>query len=481
MSRTRTARSSVRPASLTPLLGLTLLLAGCGQGTQTNAAHPVAGPVAGTADQHAQPGTYQTQKAARPAQTPEAGTPDPTTYLSATLPRPGLSAQSVNKDIPVVLVHGLGGFGRDEFLGHHYWGGLYDTQERLRAEGYQVYSASIGPISSNWDRAAELYAQIKGGCVDYGAAHSTAAGHTRSDPAKCYPGFYPAWDAQHPVNLIGHSMGGPTTLMLLNLLEDGSPADADGQNLYAGGRMGWVRSAMTVSGANSGSPAADNLLNTIPFLKDLLLSFAGAAGVTGNVGASVYNFDLGQWGITRQPGDTFKTYTERAFDPNNALWRTNDQAGYDLRVEGAAAMNRRIGGLPRGTRLFSWATADTYAGLLTGWQYPNVTMNPVMNITAYPYAWPLPPGLGNMTGKSALGTVTYDQTWWKNDGLVPMKVQHAPLGQPSEAYAAQPTRPGHWYTLGTLNGSDHIDIIGLFGLKDVTPFFRNQVTFLNSQ
>ncbi|MFC6659765.1 hypothetical protein [Deinococcus multiflagellatus] len=62
-------------------------------------------------------------------------------------------------------------------------------------------------MSSNWDRAAELYAQIKGGCVDYGAAHAAQHGHARTDSAKCYPGFYPQWDAAHPVNLLGHSMG----------------------------------------------------------------------------------------------------------------------------------------------------------------------------------------------------------------------------------------------------------------------------------
>jgi triacylglycerol lipase len=30
---------------------------------------------------------------------------------------------------------------------------------------HQVMTAAVGPISSNWDRAVELYYQIKGGCA----------------------------------------------------------------------------------------------------------------------------------------------------------------------------------------------------------------------------------------------------------------------------------------------------------------------------
>lgn len=45
--------------------------------------------------------------------------------------------------------------------------------------GYEVYTATVGPIVSNWDRACELYAYIKGGRVDYGKIHSEKYGHSR--------------------------------------------------------------------------------------------------------------------------------------------------------------------------------------------------------------------------------------------------------------------------------------------------------------
>ena len=57
-----------------------------------------------------------------------------------------------------------------------------------------VATAVVGPFSSNWDRAVELFYQIKGGCVDYGAAHAAANNHYEKPEAvyhngrTCYPG-----------------------------------------------------------------------------------------------------------------------------------------------------------------------------------------------------------------------------------------------------------------------------------------------------
>ena len=36
----------------------------------------------------------------------------------------------------------------------------------------KVFEVSVGPISSNWDRAIEVFYQLKGGQVDYGKGHS---------------------------------------------------------------------------------------------------------------------------------------------------------------------------------------------------------------------------------------------------------------------------------------------------------------------
>ncbi|WP_221088692.1 esterase/lipase family protein [Deinococcus aquaedulcis] len=416
--------------------------------------------------------------AATPTPPEPTATPAPMTDLSRTYPGGrGMTAQVLDKSVPLILVHGLGGFGRDEALGLRYWGGLLDVQEDLRAQGYRVFTASLGPVSSNWDRAAELYAQIKGGCVDYGAAHAAQHGHARTDSTKCYPGFYPQWDANHPVNLLGHSMGGQTARTLVKLLDDGHPVNAGSGGLFTGGRAGWVRSVMTVSSPNSGSPAADTLQAAVPMFKNLILAFAASVGAA-DPENFVYNFDLGQWGLSRAPGERFSTYQNRVFA--SRVWTSKDQAAWDLGPDGAAELNRWLG-RSRTTRYFSWETNATTPGLLSGWHYPNLTMNPVLSAVAFPYAPPLNPGLGNIGGRSPGGAVTYDRSWWANDGIVPGKSMNAPLNESSVAYSGGATLPGTWYRLGRVNGYDHIDITGNLSFRDVKAFYRNQAAFLANQ
>ena len=80
-------------------------------------------------------------------------------------------------DDPVVFVHGLMGWGERAGLNSvlPYWGMTTGSLTAyLNSLGYETYSATVGPISSAWDRACELYAQLTGTTVDYGAAHSAA-------------------------------------------------------------------------------------------------------------------------------------------------------------------------------------------------------------------------------------------------------------------------------------------------------------------
>ena len=79
-----------------------------------------------------------------------------------------------------------------------YWGGFTDLERSLNRRGCKVVTAAVGPFSSVWDRAVELFYQIKGGTVDYGKEHSARHGHARF--GRTFPGLYPAWDAQHPVS-----------------------------------------------------------------------------------------------------------------------------------------------------------------------------------------------------------------------------------------------------------------------------------------
>lgn len=83
---------------------------------------------------------------------------------------------------PFVFVHGMFGWG--DAIGIDkvapYWGATTgNLMDFLTSCKYECYSASVGPVSSAWDNACELYAQLMGTRVDYGEAHSKAHGHER--------------------------------------------------------------------------------------------------------------------------------------------------------------------------------------------------------------------------------------------------------------------------------------------------------------
>ena len=102
--------------------------------------------------------------------------------------------KTLNKE-PFIFIHGLNGWGGAEGINGimPYWGATTgDLMIFLKQNGYECYSASVGPISSAWDRACELYAQLIGSTVDYGIAHSEANGHDRFGRTY-YTALVPDW------------------------------------------------------------------------------------------------------------------------------------------------------------------------------------------------------------------------------------------------------------------------------------------------
>jgi triacylglycerol lipase len=140
---------------------------------------------------------------------------------------PGIPEPNQRNEYPLVLVHGWIGWDRDELGGYKYWGGKQDLQEHLtNVKHYETHTAAVGPISSNWDRACELYAYLKGGRVDYGAAHAAKYGHDRF--GRVYPGILRDWGTpgkHQKIHLITHSMGGQTARQLIQLLAEGDAAE----------------------------------------------------------------------------------------------------------------------------------------------------------------------------------------------------------------------------------------------------------------
>jgi triacylglycerol lipase len=371
-------------------------------------------------------------------------------FATLETPRPARRAN----DYPIILVHGLLGFGRDELFGFKYWGGFADLEEELRKAGYETYTAAVGPVSSGWDRACELYACIKGGGVDYGVAHSMEFGHDRY--GRTYPGLYPEWGEVDPatgkvrkVHIIGHSLGGPTGRALIQLLEQGAPVPGQGDHpLFRGGKS-WVCSLTTISSPHDGTTLAYRYDWNQSLIKP---AFTFLISISSSSPDLYYDFKLDQWGLCRSPGEDFSSYRDRVV--HSDIWvRSKDTAYWDGCPEGAMELNGWVRAQPS-VYYFSWATEATYLDPLSGTQVPEIGVPGHMaSIARF---------IGSYSREDETD-LPIDSSWWQNDGIVNTNSMDGPtLGSTDriQQFSGTPVA-GQWNYMGLLESVDHLDIIGI--------------------
>ena len=352
---------------------------------------------------------------------------------------------------PIVLIHGFFGWGNDEMGNYRYWGGYKDIQKILEDNGYKVLNVSVGPISSNWDRAVEVYYQLKGGQVDYGYGHSKKYGLIQKPLDKNYKGLYPEWDENHPVHLIGHSMGGQTARMLQYLLEteifeDTSAGRKEKSKLLGQSNTGLISSITSLATPHDGSTLADIVTKTFPFIQ----YFIGLAGV---MGTEFFNFDLSQWNLIRGPDETWSSYVRRM--RSHKAWGTKNISAWDLSVDGAAELNSYMNASPD-IYYFSFVFSATSKDKSTGYHVPNKDVFLLIRSRAKL--------LGSKIVFKSDGTET-DSTWWENDGIVNVRSMKGPTsGQNGpdpivQFVKSDPLMQGQWYTFDTVD-LDHYQSVG---------------------
>lgn len=367
---------------------------------------------------------------------------------SANIPKADVDISKWNTSYTCVFVHGLGGWGQYSPVNTvmPYWGMLGGDMIRyFNARGFDCHAASVDPGGSAWDRACELYAQLTGKRVDYGAAHSERCHHKRFGTDYSRKSLISSFSAEDKINLFGHSFGGTTAILFADLMANGSEAELaaadDASDLFKGGKGDWIYSVTTLSSPMNGTTAytlrhefQDGTTKPTP-VQDLTSHMIGLAG--GN----------------KKDGRI-----------------AEDSAEYDMTIDNARALLDGIETL-KDVYYFSvpcCCTVDNGNGDQV--RDPSIKVEPLVLSTI--------DAMGAYTGVTPAGFVI-DDSWKPNDGLVNTISARAPYNAPQKDYTAGDVETGVWNVLPVYRG-DHQSLMGdLVHINYIRSFYLDLLTMIN--
>lgn len=370
----------------------------------------------------------------------------------------------IDGSYPYVFVHGMGAWGSYNKFNETWpnWGGASgdgtDLIKIFNEAGIESYAASVGPFSSAWDRACELYAQLTGTVVDYGEAHSKAHGHDRYGYS--YEGnqlMDEVWDVESKINVVGHSFGGPTVRLFVSLLAYGDEAEiaATGEDtspLFTGGHDECINSCILLSSVNDGSPIA-NLIADSESLMTFIFTAANIAGCLIGDEVMMWRLQFGHFGLTPKQNEKRAKFSME--NVRNAV-ASNDNCGYDMTIRGAAELNEKIELVPS-------VTYYSYTGKSTT---TNAMDNEMPIVSTFAMFYMTSIYIGQLEGKTIDG-FTFDKSWEYNDGIVPLASALYPTDDAEKSFSYSETianggeiERGSWYYMDIMEGFDHFDFSG---------------------
>ncbi len=347
-----------------------------------------------------------------------------------------------------VFVHGLSGWGHYDFQNKFfpYWGMKNGSLiKQLKKEGFNCYDASVAPQGSAWDRACELYAQLTGSVTDYGAEHSARCGHERFGRDFSKEPLISQWDAEHKINILGHSFGGVTVRLLAHLMAEGSEAERNATSpeelspLFAGGHADWIYSVTSLAAPHNGT--------------------------------SAYHIP--------DENPKPKSRMQKAMDKTNAPKKDGradyDYADYDMHIQNAREINKWLTTLST-AYYFSFPCSATREDSDGNQEPIEEIMEDLFQRSSL--------RMGRFEG------ITYDgvelsKEWQENDGLVNTISAKAPSSSPARDFPQDfsemsQLEKGCWYIMPTYKG-DHMSLQGGLTIKnDVTDFYIRHLNMINS-
>lgn len=367
---------------------------------------------------------------------------------SANIPKADVDTSKWNTSYTCVFVHGLGGWGQYSLVNTvmPYWGMFGGDMIRyLNARGFDCHAASVDPGGSAWDRACELYAQLTGTRVDYGAAHSERCHHRRFGADYSRRPLISSFSAEDKINLFGHSFGGTTAILFADLMANGNEAELsaaeDASDFFKGGKGDWIYSVTTLSSPMNGTTAyslrhefQDGTTRPSP-IQDLTSHMIGLAGGNKKDGRSA-----------------------------------DDSAEFDMTIDNARSLLDEIETL-NNVYYFSvpcCCTVDNGSGDQV--RDPSIKVEPLVLSTI--------DAMGAYTCVTPDGFVI-DDSWKPNDGLVNTVSARAPYNAPQKDYTAGDVETGIWNVLPVYRG-DHQSLMGdLVHVNHIRSFYLDLLMMIN--
>ena len=370
---------------------------------------------------------------------------------------------------PLIFVHGMFGWGANEGINSKapYWGGTTgNLMDYLRDKGVECCAASVGPVSSVWDQACELYAQLKGTRVDYGEHHSRIHGHKRFGRTYTRP-LIENWSKEKKIHLIGHSFGGNTARLLAHLLKYGSPEEIaesgdDTSPLFVGGNEELVCSVTAICSPLNGTEAYETAqrYKLLAPMKFICLGYISLMGRT-KIQGSLVDFHLEQYGVNDTDTEKHNASFTETF---RRLLNSADNIEYDMSGKGAKKMNEIINAVPS-VYYFSYP----YNAVEENEKGKKVPKNIDFLF------------LKGTSGLMLRNNEKANKMSTGNDGLVDVASAMHPQKEPFKAYCEnEPVVPGVWHVMPVKKG-DHGTPIGLLSDKEEThKFYGDLIALLNS-
>lgn len=370
-------------------------------------------------------------------------------------------------EYPLVFLHGMFGWGENEGINEKapYWGATTGSlTEYLSGEGVECYTASAGPMSSAWDQACELYAQLKGTRVDYGERHAALYDHRRFGRTYKKP-LFENWSKEKKVHLIGHSFGGNVIRLLVHLLKNGAPEEValsreNTSSLFMGGQEDLVCSITAICSPLNGTDTyeAAQRYKLMGPMKFFTLNYTTIVSRTKLQGTLV-DFHLEQMGTHTAEGiKERKSFIKAIKD----LYLCKESIDYDMSEKGAEELNSYVKAVPS-VYYFSFSydmTKKNKKGKLV----PADTKLPLLHATS------------KLMIKNAIKS---NKALCGNDGLVGVNSAKYPENQPYKMYNRdEQLKAGEWNVMPVRKG-DHGTPIGLFADKEEThKFYDDLVSIL---